>query len=54
MKKKGVIKKLVVLFVLLSLGAFTWYVNDYYHAEEIALKVLDEENIEVKKDTIII
>lgn len=54
MKKKGVIKKLVVLLVLLSLGAFTWYVNDYYHAEEIALKVLDEDNIIVSKDSIIL
>ncbi len=54
MKKKGVIKKLVVLLVLLSLGAFTWYVNDYYHAEADALKVLDEENITVSKDCIIL
>lgn len=51
-------KEKVILFILLSfllIGiAFTLYVNDYYHAEPVALKVLDEENIEIKKDSIIL
>ena len=54
MKKKDLIKLIVVLLLLVLLGAFTWYVNDYYHADEMALKVLEEENIVINKDNIIL
>ena len=54
MKKKDLIKIIVVLLLLVLLGAFTWYVNDYYHADEMALKVLEEENIVINKDNIIL
>ena len=45
MKKKEKIILLLLLLVLIIGVAFTLYVNDYYHAEADALKVLDEENI---------
>ena len=54
MKKKEKIILLLLLLVLIIGVAFTLYVNDYYHAETDALKVLDEENITVSKDCIIL
>ena len=53
MKEKEKIILLLLLLVLIIGVAFTLYVNDYYHAETDALKVLDEENITVSKDCII-
>lgn len=52
MKKKEKIILLLLLLVLIIGVAFTLYVNDYYHAETDALKVLDGENITVSKDCI--
>lgn len=36
---------------MISVGAFFWYVSDYYKADAIALNVLSQDNI-VQKDNI--
>lgn len=54
MKKKGKILLFVLIIILILAGGFSWYVNDYYHAEPDAIKVLNEENIEINKNTIVL
>lgn len=50
--KKKLRVLLVVLFVMIvgGIGAFTWYVNDYYHATVGMEELMEDSNVEV--DTI--
>lgn len=56
LRKKLLIAGAVVLAVLILLmGAFFWYVSDYYRAEDVALAVLSGENgITVQDDLTIL
>lgn len=48
MKKKKILIALCIT-VLVLFGASFWYVSDYYHADNTALEVLSQDNIEVKE-----
>lgn len=42
---------IIALVLMILVGAFFWYVSDYYKADAIALNVLSQDNI-VQKDNI--